>query len=286
MAPGWIKIRLTVERTMATPIDPYAKERRRPTTALLVGVVLLALILLIGGGLATLGLLGPRGQNALATKQETPSVLPQVTKPAPVLPQVNEPAPALEVPTDTGMPDDVRDWLEHLRKTEERRKKMAADQLGELAVMMAKMQTAGLADAMKEILSEDDSQSSEEPSKADLVKIDAAEKKREWQALLTDFQSYPPPAECAPIQASYSQALGETSGMIIEVLEAVDMAQESPEKAISALTQMQGTSSGRIDELAKATDGQVQDICDKYKTRKWFSIASDVGGGILGKLGF
>ena len=281
---------------MASTIDPYARERRKPAVALTVGLVLLALILIVGGGLATLGLLGPRHESVLANKNEPTSVLPQVTEPTavlpqvtepvPVLPQVNDPAPALQVPMDTPMPADVRDWLEHLRKCEERRKKMSADQLGELAVMMAKMQTAGLADAMKDILGDEDPRAEKEPSKAEALQVDAKAKRKEWQALLGDFMAYRPPAECAPIQASYSQTLGETSGMILEVLEAVEMAQESPEKAISALTQMQGTSSDRIDELAKATDGQVQSVCDKYKTRKWFGIASDVGGGLLGKLGF
>ena len=73
--------------------------------------------------------------------------------------------------------------------------------------------------------------------------------------------------------------------MIIEILTAVESAGESPERAIAALTAMQGTSSERIDELAKQTDSQVQQICDKYKTRKWFSVASDVGSGLLGRIG-
>ncbi len=280
---------------MSSSVDPYLGEKRKPAVFLTVGIVLLLLLLVLGGGLATLGLFGPRGSQSLAADSGTTSVLPQVTEPQTVLPQVTEPQtslpqvtdpePSLQAPQDTAMPADVRDWLEHLRKTEDRRKRLSSEHVGELMVMLTKMQTSGLTDALKGIFGEEEDTGEQAPSQADSVKIDASEKRKEWQELLAFFQSYPPPAECVPIQASYSHALGETSGMIIEILEAVDMAQESPEKAIAALTAIQGTSGDRIDEYAKQTDEQVQSVCDRYKTRKWFKIAADVGGGLLGKLG-
>lgn len=185
------------------------------------------------------------------------------------------------------MPDDIYIWLEHLRKTEELRKSLAADQVGDLTVMMTRMKTSSITDAMKSLFTEEESPiplDGAAPDKNSLV-VDAKSKREEWKKLNDYFLSYPPPAECAPIQASYTQALGETGAMIVEILDAVSLASESPEQAIAALTKMQGTSGGRIDTLAKQTDDQVGDICRKYETRKWFGISGDVGGGFMSKLG-
>ena len=283
---------------MQTGTDPYRQENKRTVIAVAVGLGLLLLVLLLGGGLASLGLFG--GSNAGVTGKQgqgsasllplnrdgTNSVLSKSGSIAePSLPQVSDdPAPALPIPENTPMPADVREWLEHLRKTDARRKKMASSQIGDMLAMMAKMQTAGIADAMKGLFGDEDA-SSQPEDKVQTFTLNVEKKKSEWKELEQFFLSVRAPSECIPVQASYSQALGETRAMIIEILTAVESAGESPERAIAALTAMQGTSSERIDELAKQTDSQVQQICDKYKTRKWFSVASDVGSGLLGRIG-
>lgn len=259
--------------------DPYANETKKSTLALGIGIGILVTLLLVGGGLAALGLLGPKNESVtVKAPAGTAPVLPKVVENEPVLPK---PAEAVR------MPDDVYEWLEHLRKTEAARKEMSADQIGDLTVMMAKMKGQGITDAMKSLFTPEESPIpiDDGPSQSEDLAIDAAKKRAQWKELSDFFLSYPPPAECAPIQASYAQALGETGAMIVEVLEAVDMASESPEKAIAALTKMQGTSGGRIDELAKQTDSQVSEICRRYETRKWFDIQGDVGGGFLSGLG-
>lgn len=264
------------------PIDPYALETRRNTLALGIGIGVLVALLLVGGGLVALGLFGPKGQTATAqTPLDTPVVLPQAGQPvAPALP--------IEKPKDVAMPDDIYAWLEHLRITEEKRKSLSGDQMGDLLVMLTKLKSGGgIMDALYGIFGDDRENAPVDipESKSESVQTDAARKRKDWQALQDFFQSYPPPSECIPIQASYSQALGETSGMMMEVLDAIDIAKDDPQAAIAALTKMQGTSSARIDTLAKQTDGQVQDICDKYKTRKWFGINSDFGGGLMNQIG-
>lgn len=268
--------------------DPYAAQSKRSMLSLGIGIGVLATLLLIGGGMVALGLLGPKS-SVLPQVVGNQSVLPALpTDPGSALPLQAANEPALPKPQEAiRMPDDVYNWLEHLRKTEAMRKSMASDQIGELTVMMTKMKTSSITDAMKGLFSPDESPipiDESQPDKESLA-IDAAKKREQWKQLSEYFLSYPPPDECKPIQASYAQALGETGAMIVEILEAVEMASESPEKAIAALTKMQGTSGGRIDELAKQTDDQVGDICNKYETRKWFKIQGDVGGGFLSQLG-
>ncbi|MBL8067779.1 MAG: hypothetical protein JNM28_04965 [Armatimonadetes bacterium] len=271
------------------PVDPYAAQSKRSMLGLGIGIGVLATLLLIGGGMAALGLLGPQSK-VLPQVAGNQSVLPSVPgDPSPALPlEAIKNEPALPKPQEAiRMPDDVYNWLEHLRKTENMRKSMAGDQIGELTVMMTKMKTSSITDAMKGLFSPDESPipiDEKQPDKDSLV-VDAGKKREQWKQLNDFFLSYPPPDECKPIQASYAQALGETGAMIVEILEAVDMASESPDKAIAALTKMQGTSGGRIDQLAKQTDDQVNDICNKYQTRKWFGIQGDVGGGFLSQLG-
>lgn len=259
--------------------DPYANETKKSAMALGIGIGVLATLILVGGGLAALGLLGPKN-DAVTVKApaETSPVLPKVVENSPVLPKPDE---AVQ------MPDDVYQWLEHLRRTEEARKSMSADQIGELTVMMAQMKGQGITDAMKSLFTPEESPIpvDEGPSKTESLAMSAEDKRREWRELSVYFMSVPAPSECAPIQASYAQALGETGAMIVEILEAVEMASESPEKAVAALTKMQGTSGSRIDSLAKQTDTQVGEICRKYETRKWFDIQGDVGGGFLTGLG-
>jgi len=264
------------------PIDPYALETRRNTLALGIGIGVLVALLLVGGGLVALGLFGPKGQTATAQNPlDTPIALPQTGQPvAPALP--------IEKPKDVAMPDHIYAWLEHLRITEEKRKSLSGDHMGDLLVMMTKMKAGGgIMDALHGLFGDDRENAPVDipESKAETVQTDAAQKRKDWQALQDFFLSYPPPSECIPIQASYAQALGETSGMMLEVLDAIETAEQNPESAIAALTKMQGTSSGRIDVLAKQTDNQVQDICDKYKTRKWFGINADFGGGMMNQFG-
>lgn len=268
--------------------DPYAGQSKKSMVSLGIGIGVLATLILVGGGMFALGLMGAKKESVLGVAPGNQGVLPVVPDGQPALPLVADTEPTLPKPKEAiKMPDDIYNWLEHLRKTEEMRKDMSNNQIGELAVMMTQMKTTSITDAMRSLFTADESPipiDEDQPNKDSLV-IDAAKKRAEWKQLNDYFLSYPPPPECVPIQASYTQALGETGAMIVEILEAIDMASESPDKAIAALSKMQGTSGGRIDTLAKQTDDQVYDICNKYDTRKWFKVQGDVGGGFMSQLG-
>ncbi len=148
--------------------------------------------------------------------------------------------------------------------------------------LMVQMKTGQITDQLKDPLEDNSKNQSVGLEK---FKQAAKEKRVEWADLTTYFESKAPPAECASTSGAYREALGETSSMMVEILDAIGKSAEDPDAALKSLSKMQGTSGGRIDASAKKTDQLVQKICDKYKTRKWFSVASDVGGGIMDQLG-
>lgn len=253
--------------------DPYRSEGKKRMLALSIGAGALVLLLAVVGGVNALGLTGKRSPAVLAQEgAPPPAVLPDVQTSNPVLPDEAK-----------GMPEDVRNWLEHLRRTEDKRRSLSSEQIASLTTAMAKMNSSRITGLIDQILG-DGTETPEQPV-AEALHLDTQDKRAQWQQLRQEFMQVPPPADCVGIQASYNETLGETSAMIMEVLTALEGASDDPEAAIAALTKMQGTSSERIDVVAKETDSQVQTVCDKYDTRKWFSISSDIGGGIMGKLG-
>lgn len=261
---------------MAHP-DPYASDSKRKWIALGAGAATLVILLIAGIGFGLLGI----GRSA------PPTVLPKVAQTAPVLPKTAEPAPVLPKAPEVaqGMPDDVRRWLEHLERIERRRRDMSGGQVGELLAMMTRMQTAPIRDMLPGAMGTGEETGENTMRAAEDLQLNTARKREEWDSLRQDFLSLPPPPDCAPIQAEYNQVLTETGTMMTEIMDAVSMASENPDAALSALTRMKGTSGGRIDNAAVATDRKVAEVCNKYQVRKWFDIAADVGGGIMGRLG-
>lgn len=261
---------------MAHP-DPYASDSRRKWMALGAGAATLVILLVAGIGFGLLGIGRSAPAGVLPITAQVAPVLPKAAAPTPVLPQVTE------VPE--GMPDDVRRWLEHLERIERRRRDLSGGQVGELLAVMTRMQTAPIRDMLPGALGTGEEMGENTMRATEDLQLNTARKREEWSALRQDFLSLPPPPDCAPIQADYNQVLTETGAMMTEIMDAVSMASENPDDALSALTKMKGTSGGRIDNAAVATDRKVAEVCNKYQVRKWFDITADVGGGIMGRLG-
>ncbi len=179
------------------------------------------------------------------------------------------------------MPDDVRRWLEHLERIERRRIEMTELQMASAMASMMTLQAGGGMDALKGLL-EGDSGEGWDPGKTnpvDSASRDFDAMRADWTALTDEFNALAPPVECQSIRNEYDQVVRETGAMILDILRAVDQADEDRTKALAALIGMQGRSESRIGLPATRSDRLVQEICDKYETRKWFSIARDVGGG-------
>lgn len=182
-----------------------------------------------------------------------------------------------EVPP--GMPQDVYDWLEHLRRTEEARGRISEEQLSSALVSLTMLQSN--ASVLQDLMGDAWEMDLDAANPANKVKTDMQSKRSLWSELSQYFNSYPPPAECVPIRNEYDQVIRETGGMMIDILGALERASENPQDAIAALIRMRGTSANRIDRPAQRSDALVYDICQKYGVQKWFSIRSDMGGGMF-----
>ncbi|MBL8060733.1 MAG: zinc ribbon domain-containing protein [Chthonomonas sp.] len=183
-----------------------------------------------------------------------------------------------------GMPLEIREWLEHLERTEKQRRDLSLRQIGSFMATMATLQVAGIQDVLGDLMGDaSEIEGDQKPSSADKVHGEVEEARTAWRNLREQFEAKPPPTECVPIRAKYEVALRETSGMMMDLMNALDRAMSSsdPEEmkqVVSELTAMKGKSAP-IDQAGGETDALVAEICRKYETPKWFSIARDIGGG-------
>lgn len=123
-------------------------------------------------------------------------------------------------------------------------------------------------------------------SAVDKIADESAAAKKEWADLRKDFDSFPPPQDCKSIAEPYAHALDETRAMMTDVMDAIVVSKEDPQKALQSLYGMQNKSKS-IDEYGNTADERVQALCSKYNKRKWFSVNSDFGNSsIFGSLGF
>lgn len=253
---------------MQPQIDPYKSDSDKQKKLIVWSGVAAGVVLLLGAGFALLAMRGT----------EAPPTLVQANAPTtPILPaKAEEPAPVL--PAETGMPREILDWLEHLRKTDAERVSMTQQQVGAaMGKLVLHSVTSGL--TQDQLFAEDGPQVEQaSPTKA------AAESFREISescAKLTKaFNDYPPPAECADIAAQYNTALQETEQMPLELASALDSFMQNPTGAQEAVVSAMGTSKNRIDAASIRADALVQAICDKYKTRKWFDLKPNVASGL------
>lgn len=186
--------------------------------------------------------------------------------------------------TETTMPADVRDWLEHLARIEQARQDLAGEQAGRAAALMADLQANGGGRNMAALAGGDeDAIPTSETRRTGEARNFTDDLRAPWRALEQRFASVPPPAECAGIAQTFAGALEETGAMMAEVSSALAKSEDSPQAALQVLYAMQGRSASRIDRPLKNVDGGVQDLCAKYSVRKWFDVGES-SGGFLAKM--
>ncbi len=180
-----------------------------------------------------------------------------------------------------GMPDDVRDWLEHLRKVEEMKRQLTADQMHDEVGLLGQVNnTDGLmtgAEVRK--MADPDNNSTEVPAVTALK--DFGEKyKQKWYDLSTFLRSKPAPAECQPIASSYDQGLTQMGATISDFGKILDdvsaKADDDPSGAraagTAAVDNIGDSHKKYIDKGFSEADQGVADICAKYHVKKAFDI--------------
>lgn len=184
------------------------------------------------------------------------------------------------------MPDDVRRWLEHLERIERRREEISTDQLSQSIQMLTALQLGDTLSGLEGMLNTEEEGGEPAKSPAQSTKVDIDAMRVGWRELENDFHSLPPPPDCVPIANDYTTVIEETRGMILDIVSQIDRAEEDRTGALNKLMGMRGKSGQRIGRPARESDDGVYEVCRKYDTRKWFSISSDFGSGMLGRMGF
>jgi len=187
------------------------------------------------------------------------------------------------------MPPNIHDWLEHLRRIEERKNKLTAEQVASLKMFMTKYEALGPAAGLLSQSGDDEDMTNPTApfteKTTDLV--------APWKQLIKDYQAVPPPPECQRLADEYYAGLNEVPAQMSDVQSIInsinpgnDSAANTGENdankdALSKAYASQGKSED-IDAHFNSSDSLLGDVCNQYNTNKWFSISHDIGGGALG----
>ena len=227
---------------------------------------------------------------AQVKKPDAPSVLeaqpPKVDAPS-VLeaqpPKVDAPS-VLETEAPKPPPKHVVDWLEHLRRTEERRRRMernVAPVMGMLVQAMA-ARAAALGGVAQGDLDKAEADYEREREK---LRQSYQQRQQEWAQLLQYFRSVPPPPECQTLADAYFAGLSKYITNISQIEKSLI------ENDLGALTGMLGSVQSELDARFARADEELTRVCEQYGIRKDFAIGKQgteliqsLGGGL--PLGF
>ena len=263
-----------------------------------VGTLAAAAIALLGlraSGFLKLGGGASDPNLALNGKTHSPNLIKEGKTPDPVLQATAQTAPPIleQGATEVKMPDDVYDWLKWLEQIEKEKQALTGKQMSELMVLQTQVQGAsGLtADDVKKMVDPDNNDTT-----APAVEKALSMTQRmpvEWQDLQSRFNSKPPPAECAPIAQDYDGGFDAMVDQISGITNILNGAKANDnygaadaEKDSASLSNIKREHPKSVDAEFRDTDNLVQQICDKYKVHKWFSIDTHGGGdSFLGQFG-
>ena len=248
-----------------------------------VGVLLLMAIAFVVGmqsGLIT---------RAQVKKPDAPSVLeaqpPKVDAPS-VLeaqpPKVDAPS-VLETEAPKPPPKHVVDWLEHLRKTEERRRRL---ERAYAPVFSMLFQALAMHAAPMKSAAEDDLDRAEEELERQREKLRDGyqQRQQEWAQLLQYFRSVPPPPECQTLADAYFAALSQYVNTILQI-------EKSFIENDLGVIPLFGSGQSDLNARFARADEELTRVCEQYGIRKDFAIGKQgteliqsLGGGL--PLGF
>lgn len=238
-------------------------------------------LLLLGFGFMAMNALGKKGRSQGAMLNKT-GILggPMLDKTAKINPMMDQVAQA---PGE--MPADILRWLRHLQECEERRAKLTNKFISNVMSMMPGGQFGTDMTSLKN-LATGDPDAPEPKAAPDALTESSVEMSKGYEELKAYFETKPPPQSCQTIADAYNRTLDETGAMFGDFQDAMNGWSENMNASITKLNDMKNKSES-INKYGGETDQLVQDICDKYNKKKWFSINKDFGqSGSLGMMGF
>lgn len=267
--------------------DP-ARKKRAALYGVLAGIAVIAAVLI---GLNAAGLLqlnakpSPAG-NLKAEGSQGPTLLEA---------QGNQAPPALQAtaPPKTDIPQNIKDWLEHLRRCENLKNDIHRDQANTLGVIQKRLLsgTGGLTVKDVDRWTDPDGTTVDMDIFKDLDKqLDAMPGK--WTELSQFFWSKPPPdADCQKIADSFDQGLREIPGAINDVRKLLsgfigtgDPTVDAQASAEADIKKIGRDHPKTLDQAFKDCEHLLTKLFIKYDTEQYFHIESDLpGGGLLMK---
>lgn len=257
---------------------PDAIRRRNTVLAIVISIVVIALVF---AGLNATGVLRFGAKQTDTSSLQAQGAVP----PSTLQSRGTGPDPTLHSTRKT-MPKPIRDWLEHLARIERRKQALGSKQVEQMQLLKSTLTGAG------GLTSPEDVESMTDPDYNSFPSIEKAaamitELKPDWEQLVKDFDSYPPPPECQEIANQYGGAMDSiisTIDKVLNIVESVNLTSQGDIKG--SAEEVRGVGRGHrrgIDGNFERADDLVKEVCDKYETPKWFKI--DAHGGSAGLLG-
>ncbi|MER3466421.1 MAG: hypothetical protein C4340_04640, partial [Armatimonadota bacterium] len=151
------------------------------------------------------------------------------------------------------MPDDVRAWLDHLKRIDRRRERLNEDLAKEAMDMMGSLHPGMFAETESDAATRDDSR--RRGTAAEFIK----RVNETFAALTRDFQNLPPPDECRRIAAEYNDALLGTRELMSDIIRALE------ELSIQRAATLEGKSLSRVDRPVQNANELIEALCKKYE---------------------
>lgn len=180
--------------------------------------------------------------------------------------------------TTGALPDDVRLWLEHLKRVDDARVAMQNRYLPALMSFATGFQNSDL----EQIADPDSDIEALNKARADkaIKKVNSVDK--EFRDLISDFQKLPPPSECLPIADKYNSALVANMEATHKLFGAIAKAGTDTESALTELLTMQGESYKTIDAVVDNANGLVEALCDKYGAPNLYELFVETKSSKIG----
>lgn len=268
------------------PTDPFRAQSQQNRIALTWGVVLFLTAMVMSSvtsGVVTSKATFPRALLLALHSKPEPITVSTASSNTPV---TGMSATSPEVTREEAiqkMPQEVYDWLKHLESTESKLKESVMSSDSQLQVLLSELQGGAL--DMRQMLDSDPDQPSETKSQGKQKANEAAQKSKEpIQDIEKFFDSRQAPQECIAIRNLYAQALGETIYTVKNIqsmIEGVSDEQGSTDiaRTTQKLSQIYSNHKERIDLPRKNCDDLIEEICQKYGVKKWFSIPANLDSG-------
>ncbi len=200
---------------------------------------------------------------------------------APVQAPAETPPPIAPVQAAaSGPPQDVLDYLEWVRRTEEEKQRIIADQDSALGAASTGVDVLGQIMHGTEDLSPAGDPSLKKLAETMKAKIDPII--NGFQALTAKFLTRQPPPSCVGLRDRYQFHMGRLQARVTQTYLAIEKMGQDQQ---GALRDLKGIQNADLDADGKVADDEVASICHRFGITKSFDIKGDSNplGGI-GKL--